>query len=417
MDQDTENAVVTTVRQIATGVDDLKKDLQRERARRIALERRVSAIAASGRGRSLGPASMQVGVPGLEDYAESFSLTRLAYAHLLGNFDKAGAGFERDVLRETAKKHEGTSRALDSTSDPKGSYLIAMEIAGPMVEALFARIIAEALGATVLRDLMSSPVVIPTQTGTSTAYWVDANESITESELTFGRKSMTPKKVGAFTLLDRSLVRMANPSIEAMVRNDLTKVLGVAIDTQVFNGDGSEGKLLGLLNAGINTGGVTIGTNGGSITLADMLRLEGVLEDADALDGRTGFAMHPKNKRRLKSERVAQFSGDTGGQYHVPPITTDAQVGEMIGHPYECTTHLPIDLVKGSSSDCSPVIFGNWTDLVLGYWRALEIAISTEAGTTFQKDQMAIRALVEVDSVVRRLESFVACLDARTNGI
>jgi HK97 family phage major capsid protein len=416
MKPEEQEQLVTDIREIAGGVEALRGDIARERARRIALERRIGMMAASGRSRTMG-----VDVPGLEDYAEQFSVSRLVHAHLLGDFDAAEAGFERDVLRETAKKHEGTARALDSTSDPKGSYLIATEIAGPIIELLFARVVAEQLGATVLRDLKAN-VAMPTQTGKSTAYWVDANESITESEVTFGRKLMTPKKVGAFTVMDRSLVRMANPSIEAMVRNDITKVLAVAVDTQVINGDGSEGKPLGLLNAGIDTTTVAIGTNGGNLTLNHMLQLEGVLDDADALEGenvggRPGYLLHPKNKRRIKSERVAQYSGDTAGAYHVPPIISDKQMREMIGYDFQTTTHLPIDLVKGTSSDCSPAIFGNWTDLVLAYWRALEIAISTEAGNVFQKDQLAIRALIEVDSLVRRLASFTACMDARTNAI
>ena len=57
------------------------------------------------------------------------------------------------------------------------------------------------MGATLLDNLVGSPVEIPKQTGGATAYWVGENEPLTGSDQTLGQLQLTPKLVGALVEL------------------------------------------------------------------------------------------------------------------------------------------------------------------------------------------------------------------------
>ena len=56
-----------------------------------------------------------------------------------------------------------------------------------------------------------------------------------------------------------------------------------------------------------------IGTNGGNLDVDTLYALMGTLEDANALGDTLALITNPKGLRKLKKQRIAQFSGDTGG--------------------------------------------------------------------------------------------------------
>lgn len=418
---------MNTLEQLRREVDELAQStadaVKAVRGQGLALDKRLGRIEST-----LKDNPRVVSVPGTED--ADFSWFRAALA--ITTKDWRGAGLEKEVFDETRKVYSrqmsaaiAEGRALSSDSPTGGEYLIPVQQAGPFIEKLRARQIVQQLGATMLNGLVGGEVPIPAQTGTATAAWLGGpNRAITASDPTFGKRTLRPKKLGAMTKVDNTLMRLGIPSAEALVTDDLAKVLGLAADIAYLYGTGASGQPLGVLYTPNvdgqigTTPSVAIGTNGGDFTFDHALSLEGIVEDNNVdLSGKTGFAFHTKVKRVMKKERIAQFSGDTGGAYIVNPIMTDEQLRDMLGHEFGATTQLPIDLVKGSSSDCSPVIFGAWENLVVGTWATIELKASDVAGDNtggaFSADQTWIRAIMETDCILRYTEAFAACLDAR----
>jgi len=317
-----------------------------------------------------------------------------------------GAGLEADVFRQT--------RAMSTGNDSEGGYFVPAQAMPDFIEMFQAESVVTRMGATVLDGLVGAPVTFARQTGGATFYWTGENAEIVASMLAVGQLKMVPKKITGMVQLSNELVRMANPSAEAMVRRDLANGLALAIDLAALRGSGSENEPLGIANtAGINT--VAMGTHG---ALPNFINpwpdMEYELAVDNALRGKLGFVFHPKIKKVLKKLRNPYFSGDTGGEYPLLPLT-DAQLQAVLGYPFATTTQLPINLTKGSSGAvCSEVYFGNWAEVLIGQWMGIEILASNIAGTAFAYDQTWVRIISQVDIALRHAESMCLSNDVKT---
>ena len=85
----------------------------------------------------------------------------------------------------------------------------------------------------------------------------------------------------------------------------------------------------------------------------------------------------------------------------------------MNGYRAEVSNQIPDDLTKGSASGvCSAIIFGNWRDLVIGYWGGLDINVDRSVHSA--SGGVRIVVMQDVDIACRHAESFSAMLDALT---
>jgi len=344
----------------------------------------------------------KVHLAGLEDEKEQFSFFKAVWAIKTQNWDNAG--FEKEVFVETRK------RAAAMGSGPSGGYIVPSIYIAELIELLRAEAIVMALGATTLPDLQGSPVLIPRQSAGATGYWVAENQSIGASDFTLEQLSLTPKKVGALVKLSNSLIKLANPSAEGLVRRDISSAIALQIDLKAMRGLGSSNQPLGI-GATPNINIVAIGATGGTLTWDHLLDMEYSLAEDNALKGKLGYAIHPALKRKLMKQKVAQFSGQTEGAYVVSPLT-ESLFQVWLGYPYKMTTQIPITLTKSSGTNLTEVYFGNWSELIIGQWGGMEIALSTETSDAFEKDQTWVRILQEVDIAVRHPQSFCLCNDA-----
>jgi len=340
-----------------------------------------------------------------------FSLFKAIRGIVLNDWNNAS--HERDVIYS----HR---RDLTTTPDSAGGYLVPSQEISDLIEMLQAQTTVVRAGATVLQDLKGSPVTIPKQTAGATAYWVSEGSAITASDLTFGQVALTPKKVAAMVKLSNELLSLSLPQAEAVVRQDLAQQLSLAIDLAALRGSGASGQPTGVANtSGINT--ISLGTNGAYLTSLDLFfDMISKLEEDNALRGKLAFICHPKVKAALRKLKTPQYSGDTGGEYTLPPLVTailatDQALEQAVGYPILASTQLPTNLTKGTSTNCTEIYFGNWADLLIGQWGGLSILASPHAGDAFAKDMTWVRVTMVVDVAVRHPESFCLCSDLRVD--
>lgn len=348
--------------------------------------------------------SSGVSLPGVNESKQQFSFLKAIRA--IRWSDWKDAEFEREVFEQTRK------RAMSQGSDSAGGYLVPTQHIAELIEMLYDRAVCIALGATVLDNLTGSPVEIPKQTGGATAYWPGENNAITASDLTLDQLSLSPKAVGCLVKLSNRLIQLSNPSAEAMVRRDIATALALAIDLKALRGDGTSNTPTGIANtSGINT--VTIGTSGGVFDFDIAMQMIDELDIDNALKGKLGFAMHAKVKGKMKRERIPQFSGDGKGAFIMMPMT-DAALKERLGYDFQTSNQIPTTLTKGSGTSLSEVYFGNWEELLIGSWGAMQIMASQETSDAFEKNQTWVRILQDVDIGVRHAQSFCLVSDANT---
>jgi HK97 family phage major capsid protein len=335
-------------------------------------------------------------LPGLEDEKEKFSLFKACSAIATKNFEHAS--FEKSIMDECAKK-----TAQSAGVDTLGGYIVPMQALGGIIELLRSNMVLDALGATTLSDLVGVPVEVPKQTGSTTAHWVEENAALTESNITLGQLAMNPKGLGALVKMSNRSLRLSNPSLENLVRNDITEQIARALDLAGIFGTGTLGQPLGVANQGIATVDMTLAVTGPTNpSWEGLYELEGLLEDANALKGKLGYAMSPGSKRNMSKLRHGVAAvGDQGGAFmHTNPMTAP-MITAMLGHPFQTSTSIP-----NTSGETNQVFFGNWADLLIGMWGGLQLKASEEAGTSFVTNQTWVRAIMDVDIAIRRVESF-----------
>lgn len=280
-----------------------------------------------------------------------------------------------------------------------GGNTVATDLLGAsFIEVLRNRLSVMASGAQMLTGLQGN-IAIPRQTGAASVFWVTEGNPPTESQQAFDQVAMAPKTAGAFVDVSRRMMLQSSLDVEAFVRNDLATIIALAIDLGALNGTGTGGQPRGVLQtAGINS--VAIGTNGGAPTWDHIVDLETevYVDNADA--GSMTYLTNARMRGRLKKTPEL---GNTAAL----PIWRG---GEVNGYRALASNQVPGNLTKGTGTNLSAILFGNFADLLIGMWGGLDLMVDPFTSST--TGTVRFIALQDVDVALRRLESFAAITDA-----
>ena len=340
-------------------------------------------------------------VPGVNEGKDKDKFSLIKTINAITTKTWANAGYEKEVIDAAMQKNQ------NARTDTAGGYLIPTQAIQDVIELLRNNLVVQTLGATMMNDLTGIPVEIPKQTSASSAFWVDEDATITDSQIALGQVQLNPKGLASMVKLSNRLLALSQPSAEALVRADMAQQLAEALDLAALRGTGIGGQPIGIANTpGISTVDFNQTTavagyhsNPGWEQMYDM---EGALADLNALRGNVGFAMHPNMKRNLSKVRAGNTTVQDGA-FVMNPVS-DAQLTQMLGYPFATTTQIPLTLGSGDKTEC---YMANWSDLIIGHWVGMTLLASQEAGTAFATNQTWVRMITDVDVAVRRPESFV----------
>ena len=363
-------------------------------------ERRASGVPVTG-----------TGDHSLDAELRNFSLVKAIAAASGLNVD---AGRERELSaeleRRSGRKAEGFfapmsvfEKRVMTTALPAGgpgSNLVATDYRGDLyIDALRAKLVVRGLGARVLTGLTGN-VAIPGHKASTSSGWVAENTALSTSDMQFRQVTMTPKHAGSITELSRNMLQQASPDVEGLVRDDLSLGLAQAVDKVAIVGGGSNEPTGILGTAGI--GDVALGTNGGAPTWGKVLDLIAVLENANT-EGKA-FLSNPKVVRKCRS--TLKETGLPGYLMETPD--------SLAGYPLASTTLVPSGLTKGTGTNLSALIYGDFSDLLLGFWSELDILVNPFESGAYSKGNVQIRAMLTCDLAIRHAESFAAIKDIVT---
>lgn len=358
----------------------------------------------------------------------NYSLVRALNAQLSGNW--SAAGFERECSEAIAQRAGGGNggfympmnlRMSDDRFDAvratyntgtagQGGNLVATDLlAGSFIDMLRNRMITLSLGGRMLSGLVGN-VAIPRQATGAATYWVTEGADITQSEGTFDQVTLTPKTLGTLSMMTRQMLQQGTPDIEALARADMATAIALGIDLAAISGSGSAGQPRGIVNTS-GIGAVVGGTNGAAITIDHLIDLETSVATNNADVGSLAYATNAKVVGALKKLKA------TGGEYlwtNSPTGGRSGTPGEINGYGVARTNQITSTGTKGSASGvCSTVLFGNWSDLMIGEWGVLEV-LANPFGTGYAAGSVAVRGMQTVDVAVRQPKSFAAMTDALT---
>jgi HK97 family phage major capsid protein len=280
-----------------------------------------------------------------------------------------------DVLRTWAKRDLNTTddAALIATDFRGGDFIDVLRNASSVMQA----------GATMLSGLKGN-ITIPKKTAASSAGWISTEGgAASESEFTDGSVTMTPKTLGAFTDLTRLMMMQSSLDIEALVRDDLSRALALAIDLGGLQGSGSSGQPTGVKNvSGVNKPTSFAAANP---TFAEVVALETAVAEDNALLGNLAYILPASMYGALKTTAKASGQG----------LFVVEQPGNTI-NGYRA--------IVSNQVTSGDLFFGNFADLLIGMYGGLDILVDPYSSAS--SGNVRIRALQTVDVAVRNAVSF-----------
>ena len=335
-------------------------------------------------------------LPGSEptgDEKNDFNYARAARAIQMRDFSQAG--LEKEVFDNMRKQ-----RDLGTQTGSEGGYIVPIQQSGDIIDRLRDKVIAERLGARVMDGGNGMPLFIPRLASSVTATWLAENGTITDTDVSFDQIEMRPRELAAMSKLSMKLIENSAPAADAIVRDDFVKQFALAVDEAVMNGSGNN-QPIGI----INTSGVqTHAISGGTLSYTDFVDMVFDISSANADTGKLGWAINNGVAGRI--QKIGNESGAGEGSTDIEvgrKLFTEAPLSMLMGYKFETTANANALPATGSGS----IIFGNWDDLMVAYWKRLELRASDTAGTAYAQNQVWIRGITSVDTAVRQPASFV----------
>jgi HK97 family phage major capsid protein len=171
-------------------------------------------------------------------------------------------------------------------------------------------------------------------------------------------------------------------------------VLGLGIQQAAINGTGAANQPSGIMTLAAAT---SLGTNGASLDWAKVVALETLVASANADGGSMGYLTNAKVRGALKTT----FMDGPGSGMR---IWQPGDSNPVNGYSATVTNAIPSNGTKGTGTNLSTLIFGNFADLVIGQWGTLDLMVDPYTGST--AGTVRVVALQDVDIAMRRTESF-----------
>jgi HK97 family phage major capsid protein len=336
----------------------------------------------------------------------NYSLVRAIQAADAKDWSKAG--FELEVSKELAKKQSRQpkgffvpdfgwqTRTVSTASGATfgaGSNIVPEDYRGDrFIDALISTSILGQVGATVLNGLQGNVAIPKISTSTAAAFIAEGG-SVGNSEPDFAQVTMTPKLLANKVAVTRELMIQSDPSVEQLIRNNMVRIFSAKIDNVALKGGGSNEPtgILGTSGIGdVSSGGTSGNAN---LTYGNVVDIMTEVSQDNALLGNLRWVTHPAVVGKLMQTLVA--------------ASTDSRMimsgpDSLMGYPVVQTTQAP------SSSPYS-LIFGNFADLYVGFFSALDVLVDPygSAGTATTN----LYFYQDCDIAVAHAESFAAAQD------
>lgn len=280
-----------------------------------------------------------------------------------------------------------TKTTLELDDDSLGGFLVPETIVQEIMPMLKAKAAFRAAGATILPDA-GQTTRLPTQTGATTAYWVGMNaqsSAITQSDPTFGQKSLELKRCAARSLIDVDLLRQSFASVEALVRKDIVEQISLAEDLAFWSGAGGTEPLGIIYDPDLNSD-----TGIGVLDLEDDIK--GAIDTmaaANADGGLNALLMHPTvygyiTNKVDSTDRAKMFAS----------YSADYRNLRVFGLP----------VFKSSQFSNDSILVANMSEFFIAESGGIEIQVLREK----YADQLAIGILAvhRVDGIARQTAEF-----------
>ncbi|BFM41665.1 hypothetical protein CFS9_03060 [Flavobacterium sp. CFS9] len=288
----------------------------------------------------------------------------------------------------------GESRATQQTvtgdSGEYGGNLVPRE-QQPLIEFLRPEPLIEKMGIVVATGLKGN-LRYPVNEGGIIATWEGETDKTDGTANKYGYVDSIPKRLSVTVPISLLNIMQSSIDLERQTMNDILLAVGNAIDLAFVNGSGT-GQPLGVLNhTGVNT--VAIGTNGSAPTWDNIVDMETGIFVENASGAKMSYLVNPKTRGKLK--KTKHEAGDLN-------YLMDKS-GEINGYSSFTSNHVPSNLSRGTGTNLSAGIFGDFTQGRVNIWGFMDLSVDDKSRKN--EGLIEVTANVFVDVVIRQPKSF-----------
>ena len=287
---------------------------------------------------------------------------------------KSGLSYSGQIQLPVEERTAPTDGAIVATVDEQGKEIVPTDKLN-ILEPLRANSILAQAGATFLTGLVGN-LSIPSYTGT-TCGWKGEMDEAGNGIGSFDTVELAPKRLTAYIDISKQFLVQDSVGAEEMLRRDIVNALRDKLEATIL-GDA----------AGDTTKPAGIFYDADEVTpsYAAVCEMEANLEDANFL-GNKCFVMSPAAKSEFKQTTISGTKSD---------LRLLMQGNEVNGYPVY------------SSSNVAGYAFGDFSELVVAQWGAIDIVVDPYTLATKNAIRLVINAFF--DAKLRREGAIVAAV-------
>jgi HK97 family phage major capsid protein len=308
----------------------------------------------------------------------------------------AEAGISISGIAIPTPEKRAAGQTVTQDAGAYGANLVVEELRSP-IEFLEPNPVLRQMGARFLTGLQGN-LAFPTDDGGITASWEGEVDTVPATKTAYGKKQMTPKRLAVNALISLQNIIQSSIDLEMYTVDIMNKRTALKIDEAGINGSGSGDVPLGILNdANINI--IAAGTNGAAPAWDHIVDLETKIYDSNADAMTMGYLINSSTKGRLK--KTKHQAGDLG-------YLMDKE-NSINGYRTGVSNLVPKDLTKGTGTDLSAAIFGDFNQLLMGQWGFMDLVADN---ITRKKDgYIELTLNTFLDILLRQPKAFAAVKD------
>ena len=346
--------------------------------------------------------------------ANSFSIQRAIKAVIR---DNKLTGIEAEISQEGIKEFRSQGRALGSAF-PGNIYIPSSEILKQFSQkrsavpdmsktinilnfngAFEKYSVLVQLGAKYIPGL-NGYIKIP-NTDDATAAW--ENEDFTDPTPITGGIDKSGIALTAFATCSKNLAMQEDsPVIENIILSQIMKAIIFKVQMAAINGSGSDEPEGILENSDLEI--ISLGDNGGLLSDDHLSQLEQILGSAITKSDSMAYLCNPDVRRILRRTPL-----DAGSGVMIWDRFRDQNADNRAG----VTTSVPNNLTKGTGTDLSAIIAGNFEDLLLMQWGGYEVIVDQYSLAKSNLLKLHINSTWDV--AITNPNSFCAIKDVKTS--
>jgi HK97 family phage major capsid protein len=343
---------------------------------------------------------------GVENGVEQFSKFAMVVLRSGGDKEKA-----LDIVQRSYPDNKllnGCFKALTTGTPSEGGFAVPEVLSSDIIKFLYPKLAYSQLGSRRI-DMPNGNLNLPRFDAKAACSYIGETAKAVDTKPTIGNVRGSAKKLAAMIPVSNDLIRNANPSFDAFVRDDLINSIQLMRDYTAFYGAGTA-----YSPSGIKT----------QLTTAEKLGSSSTVFTADTPANMKGLLM-AKNVPMISPGWA--FNGFHWSWLYNLKTSTGAYIfrdemntGKLLGDKFVVCNQIYSDNLAGgtapTSANYGDMFYGDWSEFIEFVQLDMELMSSKEGSyvnsdgatvSAMQNDMTVLRALSLHDFGLRHKESFV----------